>query len=103
VSDGECHGEDSQAECKGHTEEADSDRWKTRGQDSGAASTKDQPEGSEEFRERTFSDTQGFTSRVKLGYLSRFGFYPSAALADAINCHRATPEKYQRECDRSQS
>ena len=33
----------------------------------GTASTKYQPKGSEEFRERTFSDTQGFTSRVKLG------------------------------------
>jgi hypothetical protein len=67
VSDGEGHGEDGQAERKGDTEEADSDRWKACGQYGGAASTKYQPEGSEEFSERTFPDTQGFTSRVKLG------------------------------------
>src|SRR5271170_6741245 len=42
------------------------------------------------------------SSRSELGCLSRFGFYPAAALADAIKCHRPTPEKYEREGDRGQ-
>jgi hypothetical protein len=65
VSNGEGHGEDGQAESKGDTEKADSDRWKACRQYGSAASTEYQPEGSEEFSERTFSDTHGFASRVK--------------------------------------
>jgi hypothetical protein len=66
VSDGERHGEDGQAESKGHTEKSDPDRWKACRQYGGAASTKYQPEGSEEFRERTFSDAHDFASQFKV-------------------------------------
>src|SRR5580704_13040643 len=99
VSDGKGHGENRQPESKRHTEEADSQSGEGRCQHRRAASPKYEPEGSEEFRRRTFSQSQGCTSRIELG-LRRFGFYPSPAPAEAIKCYRSTPEKYQCEGNR---
>jgi hypothetical protein len=55
VSDGVSHGENRQTEGEGDSYKPDAEAGKRSGQDCAAASTEDQPEGSEEFCETTFS------------------------------------------------
>src|ERR1700690_750461 len=60
VSDGEGHGEDGEAESEGDAGESDAEGGKSGGEDGGAASAEDEPESSEEFRERAFGKRHGF-------------------------------------------
>jgi hypothetical protein len=73
VSDGEGHGEDGQAESQSHSEESDSKSGKAGRQYGGAASPEYEPEGSEEFRKRTFAETHGFASKIELAAIESGG------------------------------
>src|SRR5262249_16694609 len=49
MADGECHGQHGEAEGEGNTEEADAQIWKSGGQYSATAASKDQPESTHKF------------------------------------------------------
>lgn len=66
VSDGEGHGEDGQAESQSDPEETDSDCGKGCSQHGRAASAEYEPEGSEEFRDRTFAETHWCGPRIEI-------------------------------------
>src|SRR5580692_1478952 len=92
VPNGERHGEHGQAKCQSHTKEADSKSGKARREHGGAASPEHEPEGSEKFRERTFTETHGFTPP---GWIRRRGL--SALI---LFCHPRRPcECYQMQLD----
>ena len=64
VSDGESHRENSEPERQSDAGESNSDCGKSGGQHGGAASTKHQPEGSNEFRCDTFTNRRGDLLKV---------------------------------------